>query len=100
MAPWKLAERAWPAVPGGSLDPTTVAKYIASLVVPPVMPPLIGPRNQSIDRYAIAVRQFRQQVLPPGLPATTVWSYGSAPNAGASIIRRSPSRQRLTGRFG
>jgi bilirubin oxidase len=48
------------------------------LVIPPVMPPLAGTTKGSIDRYAIAVRQFRQQILPPGLPATTVWGYGSA----------------------
>ncbi len=42
------------------------------------MPPLTGAANASIDRYAIAVRQFRQQILPAGLPSTTVWSYGSA----------------------
>jgi spore coat protein A, manganese oxidase len=28
------------------------------------------------------VRQFRQQILPPGMPATTVWGYGSAPHRG------------------
>ena len=30
-----------------------------------------------IDYYEIAVRQFEQQVLPSGMPMTTVWSYGS-----------------------
>ena len=30
------------------------------------------------DRYAVEVRQFRQQILPPGLPQTTVWGYGDA----------------------
>jgi FtsP/CotA-like multicopper oxidase with cupredoxin domain len=29
------------------------------------------------DFYKIAVRQFRQQILPPSLPKTTVWSYGA-----------------------
>ncbi|GAA3367943.1 multicopper oxidase domain-containing protein [Streptomyces sannanensis] len=29
------------------------------------------------DSYTIGVRQFRQQVLPPGRPTTTVWGYGS-----------------------
>jgi bilirubin oxidase len=46
------------------------------------MPPLSGVGKGSIDRYAIAVRQFRQQILPAGMPATTVWSYGSAPHRG------------------
>jgi spore coat protein A, manganese oxidase len=80
LVPWETAPRAWAAISGGSLDPTTIRKYAAPLVIPPVMPPLTGPRNQAIDRYAIAVRQFLQQILPPGLPATTVWSYGSAPH--------------------
>jgi spore coat protein A len=100
LVPWETAGRAWAAIPGGSLDPTTIGKYAAPLVIPPVMPPLTGPRNQSIDRYAIAVRQFRQQILPPGLPATTVWSYGSAPTAGRSTTRRSRSRPGSTGRSG
>ena len=45
----------------------------------------IGHGGRAVDYYEIAVRQFRQQVLPPGLPPTTVWSYGSlaAPGAGA-----------------
>ncbi|HTI68354.1 MAG TPA: multicopper oxidase, partial [Candidatus Limnocylindria bacterium] len=34
------------------------------------------------DYYEIAVRQFRQQVLPAGWPATTVWSYGSVNHPG------------------
>ena len=59
-------------IPGGSLSPRTIPKFRAPLVVPPAMPP-IGP-----DRYEIAVRQIVQQILPPGLPATTVWGYGSA----------------------
>ena len=35
-------------------------------------------RGEELDYYEIAVRQFVQQILPPSLPATTVWSYGSA----------------------
>jgi len=30
-----------------------------------------------VDRYVIGVRQLRQQVLPPGLPQSTVWGFGS-----------------------
>ncbi len=80
LVPWGAAPRAWAAIPGGTLDPTTIDKYAAPLVIPPVMPPLTGPGDHAIDRYAIAVRQFRQQILPPGMPATTVWGYGSAPH--------------------
>ncbi|MGW2182286.1 multicopper oxidase family protein [Streptomyces sp. NPDC001732] len=59
------------------LDPGEVDKYVTPLVVPSVMPQAGGGIADHIDRYVIGVRQFRQQVLPPGLPATTVWGYGS-----------------------
>ncbi|HEX2418219.1 MAG TPA: bilirubin oxidase, partial [Micromonosporaceae bacterium] len=65
------------AIPGGTLDPTVVAKYAAPLVIPPVMPVTSTLRRKSIDHYVIAVRQFRQQILPQGMPSTMVWSYGS-----------------------
>jgi bilirubin oxidase len=39
--------------------------------------------NKNIDYYEIAVRQFQQQILPPGMPQTTVWSYGSANHPGS-----------------
>ncbi len=67
------------AIPRGSLDPTTVSKYVMPLVIPPAMPPTTV---STIDYYEIAVRQFLQQILPPGRPATTVWSYGSVANPG------------------
>ena len=73
--------RAAAAIPGGTLDPTTIPKYVMPLVIPPVMPgaPV---KDRSIDYYEIAVRQFVQQILPPGMPATTVWGYGSVPDPG------------------
>ncbi|WP_199836130.1 multicopper oxidase family protein [Streptomyces sp. TP-A0356] len=49
-------------------------KYVTELVVPPVMP---MDSQAGRDIYTIGVRQFRQQLLPPGRPATTVWGYGS-----------------------
>jgi spore coat protein A, manganese oxidase len=73
--------RALAAIPGGSLDPGLITKYAMPLVIPPAMP-LSGhvtqPGRGSVDYYEIAVRQFTQQILPSDLPATTVWSYGSA----------------------
>lgn len=61
-------------IQGGSLDPTTIDKYVTKLVIPPEMPPTaVG----KVKYYEIAVRQFQQQILPPNLPLTTVWSYGS-----------------------
>jgi FtsP/CotA-like multicopper oxidase with cupredoxin domain len=80
LLPWKWSGRAFATpIPGGSLDPTTIPKYQLPLVIPPAMPGTFG---QNIDRYRIAVRQFQQQILPPGLPMTTVWSYGSINHAG------------------
>jgi bilirubin oxidase len=66
--------RAFGATPSGTLDPTSIAKYAMPLVIPPAMPKT--GRGQ-FDYYEIAVRQFEQQILPPPMPATTVWSYGS-----------------------
>src|SRR5262245_31990920 len=69
-----------PQLPGGTLDPDTIPKFQAPLVIPPAMPRLskIARRGEkSIDYYEIALRQFDQQVLPAGLPRTTVWSYGA-----------------------
>jgi len=67
---------------GGSLDPTTVPKYVAPLVKPPVVR-RTGKINykgmKNAEYYEIAVRQFQQQILPAGTaPSTTVWSYGPA----------------------
>ena len=62
-------------IPGGTLEPTGIPKYVTPLVVPPAMP-RTG-TSSGIDYYEIAVRQFRQQILPRGMPATTVWSYGA-----------------------
>lgn len=33
--------------------------------------------SADFDYYEIAIRQFSQQVLPEGMPPTTVWGYGS-----------------------
>ncbi|MCQ6250147.1 multicopper oxidase domain-containing protein [Streptomyces malaysiensis] len=59
------------------LDPATIPKYVTDLVVPPVMPPVREHDNHKTDEYRIGVRQFQQQILPPGLPTTVVWGYGS-----------------------
>jgi FtsP/CotA-like multicopper oxidase with cupredoxin domain len=63
-------------IPGGSLKPGDVDKFVAPLVKPPAMPPSRG-SNRNRDKYRIGVRQFSQQILPENHPATTVWSYGS-----------------------
>jgi len=81
-------------LPGGTLDPTTIPKYVTPLVIPPVMPKSTASAAPAAE-YDIAVRQFQQQILPGGIwgssfpnpqggapvgpfPATTIWSYGRA----------------------
>jgi hypothetical protein len=84
-------------VVGGSLDPHGIAKYVTPLVIPPQMP---RTSRGQVDYYEIAVRQFVQQILPQGMPSTTVWSYGSVNHPGRSTTRPSPSRRTSTGRSG
>lgn len=67
------------------LDPMTIPKYTQPLVNPPAMPPTTQTTLRgigSVDYYEIGVRQFSQQVLPPGFPVTTVWGYGSINHPG------------------
>lgn len=66
-------------LPGGTLDPLSIPKYVTNLVIPPVMKQVNSGEDDSEEKdddYKIAVRQFKQQILPTGFPATTVWSYG------------------------
>jgi FtsP/CotA-like multicopper oxidase with cupredoxin domain len=84
------------AVPGGTLNPLSIPKYVTPLVIPPVMPKSTSSPAPAAD-YDIAVRQFKQQILPGGIwgtsfpdplsgptgtigpfSATTIWSYGRA----------------------
>jgi spore coat protein A len=68
------------AIPGGSLDPTTITKFVTPLLVPPVMPRAgtkVQRGGKNVDYYEISMRQFTQQILPAGMPATPVWGYGA-----------------------
>ena len=74
------ARRALAQVPGSTLPPGSIPKYVTPLVIPPAMPRTDAPPQvRGVDYYEIAVRQFRQRILPQsmGLEPTTVWSYGS-----------------------
>jgi spore coat protein A len=75
LAPWPFRRRAYAQIPGGTLPPGDVDKYLLPLVKPPAMPPSKVLNN--VDQYKIAVREFTQQILTPPHPETTVWSYGS-----------------------
>ncbi len=60
------------AIPGGTLDPATIPKFVTPMLIPPVMPragtiKLKGGKNA--DYYEISMKQFPQQILPAGLPA-------------------------------
>lgn len=67
-----------PILPGAAV---AAYRYTRPLLIPPVMPTANRRRRSGahLDYYEIAVRQFEQQILPPGLrlPPTTVWGYGS-----------------------
>ena len=86
LLPWKgMVRQAFAQLPGGTLDPAILPKYVTPLVIPPAMPrtsKLIQRMARNTDYYEIAVRQFAQQILPTGWPVTTVWSYGSVNHPG------------------
>ena len=83
-------------VPGDTLDPGSVPKYLTPMLIPPVMPraaTITLPGGKPADYYEISVRQFRQQILPAGLPDTTVWGYGalSANRKRGLLLHHAPS---------
>ena len=63
------------AIPGGTLQPSGIAKFVTPLLIPPVMPRagnVLTKGGKQTDYYEISMRQFSQQILPAGLPPTTV----------------------------
>jgi FtsP/CotA-like multicopper oxidase with cupredoxin domain len=90
-APVALAQ-----IPGGTLDPGFVPKFQSPMLVPPVMPrkdTITRPGGKPVDYYEISMRQFAQQILPAGLPATTVWGYGgvAAQSNRGLLVHNAPS---------
>jgi hypothetical protein len=86
FVPLRFASRpAMAQVPGGTLPPGSIPKYVSPLVIPPAMPRTAAPPAvRNVDYYEIAVRQFQQNILPPAMGlTTTVWSYGSAHHPGS-----------------
>jgi spore coat protein A len=66
------------------------------MLIPPVMPragTINDPMGKPIDYYEISMRQFAQQILPAGLPATTVWGYGAVRSASKRglLLHNAPS---------
>jgi FtsP/CotA-like multicopper oxidase with cupredoxin domain len=83
-------------IPGGTLDPSTLDKFVTPMLIPPVMPRAGTRRMKSGmmgDLYEISVRQFAQQILPAGMPATTVWGYGAVKSAvpNGLLLHNAPS---------
>ena len=68
-------------LPGGTLDPRSIPKYVDAAGDPAgdaAQRELPQPEARAVDYYEIAVRQFRQQILPAGMGRDRpVWSYGS-----------------------
>ena len=84
------------AIPGGSLDPAALPKFVTPMLIPPVMPRAATIRlkgGKPADYYEISVKQISQQILPAGLPATTVWGYGAVRSANKKglLIHNAPS---------
>ena len=84
-----------PVVAFGPLDPASVTKFATPLLIPPVMPRAAAPESggEEFDYYEISMRQLSQQILPEGLPKTTVWGYGavSAIAQDALLLHNAPS---------
>ena len=51
------------------------------------------PGGKPADYYEISMRQFKQQILPAGMPATTVWGYGAVKSASKKglLLHNAPS---------
>jgi FtsP/CotA-like multicopper oxidase with cupredoxin domain len=83
-------------IPVDSLNPLSVPKYATPLLIPPVMPraaTIVLRGGKPADYYEISMKQFAQQILPAGLPATTVWGYGAVTSASKRglLVHNAPS---------
>src|SRR5512146_3384945 len=87
--------RAKAQIPGGTLDPGDVTKFITPLLIPPVMPKAgtLTQKGKPVDYYEISMKQFAEQILPAGMPATTVWGYGAVKSASKRglLLHHAPS---------
>ena len=59
----------------GQLDPNAIPQFGTQLFILPAMPAAASTRTY--DRFSLAARPFRQQVLPRGFPSTPVFGFGS-----------------------
>src|SRR6266545_3218465 len=89
-------QRAIAQIPGGTLEPGAVTKYVTPMLIPPVMPraaTITMPGGKPADYYEISMKQFQQQILPTPLPMTTVWGYGAVKAASSRglLLHHAPS---------
>jgi len=93
----KATLKAQAAIPGGTLDPVTLPKFVTPLLIPPVMPKagIVKTKGgKQADYYEISMKQIQEQILPAGFAKTTVWGYGSVNGAGsknALLLHNAPS---------
>jgi spore coat protein A len=83
-------------IPGGTFPVASLPKFQTPLLIPPVMPKagtLVARGGKNIDYYEISMRQFSQQILPAGLPPTSVWGYGAvaAESKRGLLLHNAPS---------
>jgi spore coat protein A len=83
-------------IPGGTLDPNDVDKFVSPMLIPPVMPragTITMPGGKPADYYEISMKQISQQILPADHPKTTVWGYGAVARASSRglLIHNAPS---------
>lgn len=66
------------------LNGAAIPKYQSPLLVPGAMP------AAAPNYYELAIRQFHQQMLPPGYPTTRVAGYGALGDAGTFVTPALP----------
>ena len=86
IVPWKQGMANTDSPP---LDPDTIDKFVDPLPIPAILKPTGNSKNAA--SYKVTMSEFQQQVLPVGMPATTVWGYeGSFPGPTIEARRDKP----------
>ena len=83
-------------ISGGTLEPDVISKFQTALLIPPVMPTagrIVLRGGKNADYYETSMKQISQQILPVGLPTTTVWGYGavSSDSKRGLLLHNAPS---------
>jgi len=98
-----FVRKVFAAIPGGTLIPLEVPKYLTPMLIPPAMPKAGKIKNKmgkNSDYYEISMKQFPQQVLPafdingaPLYPPTPLWGYGAvtADKKNGLLLHNAPS---------